>query len=367
MPKVILVRSPEAAFRPEKWIANHICKLLSANEVPFIEVKVLADFKTLDSQSMFYDNNTMTSNYGLSVLEVCNQVEDGDVIYFNDGWNPAIPLLKSHLFFCGMKSVKLVGLFHSSVETPGDLFFDGGTWIRSLENTIIDCLDTLFVATNYGIDKLSHYPAYKPEKVVVSSLPIITPMDTNCDMRSTVKDPTKIVVGFTHRWAEDKRPQDFIELARKINQDPNNSHICFMVLHPVPLVEDDLYKDAIDAGIKFVLCPTKSDYWSNVALFTHIFSSATLETFGYSIMDAVQLGAIPILPKRAVYPELYPEPFIYNDLYHASCMITLNTFKLGAHGKFTPDMMRSLQDLVNTCTKHFDSRINTYLIEGLGK
>lgn len=356
MPKVIVVRSPEADFRPEKWIANHVVKYLQDNKIPIFEVKIMEDFKTLDSQSMFYDNNTMTDNYGLSVLEVCKQVEDGDVIYFNDGWNPAIPLLKSHLFFCGMKNVKLIGLFHSSVETPGDLFYEGGTWIRSLENTIIDCLDTLFVATQYGVEKLKHYSAFKKEKVVISSLPIISPQDTGINIVGTYANSNKPIVGFSHRWAEDKQPDKFIKLAQLVRERGLDAR--FVVLHPIPL-SDESTKEAKGVGIEFILCPDKSTYWDEVSKLTHIFSSATLETFGYSVIDAVILGAVPIVPNRAVYPYLYPEYYVYSDLDEAAWMIT--------ERPYTSTEAQVLGRLIMSCNKTFESAIRTNLVEALSK
>lgn len=325
MKKIIVVRSPESDFRPEKWITNKVIaalrqtaadktRTLNGHEFEVVEVNSGEEFNSMSSQSMFYSDETMTKSFCKGVLGVLDHIADGDVVYFADGWSPAVPVLKFHMHCAGIKA-HLTGFFHSSVETPGDFLYSAGSWVRSLEETLLDCFTETYVATDYGVDLLNS------TNVNVIGLPVISPQDTNpAQLRRSLTaraEEAKPVVGWSHRWAEDKRPEDFIELAHRLGDTRT-----FRVLHPVPLDTAPLYQEAVDAGIEFVLCDTKDKYWTEVAKLSFLFSSATLETFGYSVIDAVVLGAIPVVPNRACYPYMYRDEHLYYTLEDAAQLLS---------------------------------------------
>lgn len=312
MSKIIFVDSPSSTFRPEMWIMKMLKEGARSLGIPHLTVEADKAVK-LDNQKLFYDNTTMTKSFFNGVLGALDVVEDGDVIFFGDAWNPAIPALKFHLYCSGLHDVKMCGIFHSSVETPGDFLYEAGKWVRNLEHDLVDeYLDKIFVATKYGKDNIIWNGG---SNISITGLPFISPSTTlsqdsygqDLNLLHTHKDS----VIFSHRWAADKNPFRFIKLVKTYKQNNPNSLLKFKVLHPVPLPLSDI-KPALDVGIEFILCSNKIDYWREVGTAKVAFSSATLETWGYSIIDAIIAGALPMVPSNACYPYMYKPFYMYD-------------------------------------------------------
>lgn len=308
MPKLIIIRSPQADFRPEKFIINKLVSYMVTTDLEVVEIHPQQEFTTLDSQSLFYSNDTMTQSFFHGVSEAIKVIEDGDVVFFADALCPVIPALKFHLHCAGFHKVKMCGIFHSSVETPGDFLYEAGQWVRDLENCLMNCLSVVFVATSYGKNILKKNKAYNNDscEIMVTGLPRIVPEDTGCVRPQFLYSGMPNVM-FSHRWTYDKRPEYFVNLAAARNQVAN-----FIVIHPVPLPKDDLYGRAIAAGIKFVHAETKQQYWDALSFCDIVFSSAILETFGYSILEATEMGALPMVPNEACYPYMYNIEYMWD-------------------------------------------------------
>jgi glycosyltransferase involved in cell wall biosynthesis len=145
----------------------------------------------------------------------------------------------------------------------------------------------------------------------VTGLPAITPLD--CGLDSDVLHPkresSKTRVGFPHRWAPDKQPHHFIKVMKRLSELGSNYE--GVVLMPSESIgKVDYEKEAREANIQFIYCPTKADYWRNLALLDVVFSSAQLETFGYAVLEGVIAGAVPVVPAATCYPHLYRKTYI---------------------------------------------------------
>lgn len=322
MTKIIVVRSPESDHRPEKWICNYIINQLNeeASDLQVVDIASEEEL-TLNNQSFFYDNTTMTKSFANGVLKVIAQVEDGDVVYFSDAWCPAIPMLKFHLYCSDIHNVKLCGLFHSSVETPGDFLFEGGKWVRQLEANLLEMLDEVYVATTYGVQTVTNNFLVGKANVFATSLPVIDPASTGHSIDLIPFDNRPYRVVFNHRWAADKRPQDYVWLAQRIRSayedhgfdDPPE----FVVLHPFDMPVKDKDKE----NINFILCDNKQKYWKELSKARVVFSSATLETFGYSVIDGIVMDTNVLVPDRACYPHMYAQSSIYHSRVEAEDML----------------------------------------------
>lgn len=58
---------------------------------------------------------------------------------------------------------------------------------------------------------------------------------------------------------------------------------------------------------------SKTDFYKELNTATVVWSGALQENFGYSILEACTLGVTPVLPNRVVYPEFYPNKYIYHN------------------------------------------------------
>lgn len=313
MTRLLYVRSPEASFRPEKYISDAIIKAAreshSFREV--IEIRSDDEFTKLDNQRLFYDDTSMTRSFAKTTLEVTRQARDGDVIFFGDAWNPMIPAIDFH-FHCSGVNVDKFGIFHSSVHTPGDfLATTRGGWASKLEALIVnDLLDGVFVATNYSkatIGSNENVTDAGLGYVRVTGLPLVSaPPSIDAQLGSAnFKDKTIV---FAHRWATDKRPEEFLRLAQRVRQD--RPDLKFQVLHPVPIPGHYPGYDE-ELNVDFVLCKDRETYWQYAATSLVAVSTAELETFGYAILDSCMYGALPFVPRRACYPSMYADKYIY--------------------------------------------------------
>ena len=315
--RVLFVRSPEASFRPEQHISNVLVDALKIHpNIELMELSSSDEFTQLDNQKLFYDDASMTRSFARSLTEVTANVDDGDVVFFSDAWMPSIPAIKFHLHCAGIDGVRMCGIFHSSVETPGDFLRTAGEWVRRLEADLVThYLDQVFVATLYGYIRVranAHIHPSQLHRVSVTGLPLI-----RCPYELPIIKADPPIILFSHRWAEDKDPELFIRLVRYAKDE--GSSLAFTVAHPVPFDYDTpFYAAAKEAGIIFEYCPTRRHYWELLCRSTVVISTAQLETFGYSILEGIDVGCYPFVPNNACYPYMYDPRFIYDKKWSLS-------------------------------------------------
>lgn len=104
---------------------------------------------------------------------------------------------------------------------------------------------------------------------------------------------------------------------------------------------------------------TWAEYYKNIAESKIMLISASEETFGYQVVDAVINDCIPLAPRNYSYPELLPDKYLYRDEKELMTKITyfLKTYKKempillcqeqmnGFYNKITKVMKNALQNL----------------------
>lgn len=283
-----LIRAPQYKGRPEKKIADWIIEDWEKMKVEF---EVLgADVEETIKSGVFYDNFSSIHSYIRAVQSILHKIKDGDKLFFIEGWNPSIPLIKLYIDTEGL-NVQMYGIFHSSVNTPGELFSEY-EWVQNYENTLVDMFTSVFVATNYLKNKIVD----KENKVKVTGLPF--PRDV-LDIKTKPFKERKPIVVFNHRWTKDKRPEEFEHLAKAFGDQAE-----FWLLTPRNV-------NINNPDIKVVYNDSREEYLNNLKKARVVFSSAQLETFGYSVLEGVMLGCAPFLAGLSCYSEMYPKEFIY--------------------------------------------------------
>ena len=288
---IYLIRSPESPSRPELFIANQIKELLP-DCVDLIPTNLGND--PLAGKS-FYDDATFVDNFTKTAIKLSElEILDGDVLFFVEGFNPILPLL-DYYFVCKGVNVIKCGIFHSNCCTPGDLF-EFSPAIHKLENYILNSsLDEVFVASKYLADNV--LKSCNTAKVTVTGLPVPELRTTDC-----VRDNTVI---FSHRWALDKNKDFFKQLASYCS----DTDLKFKILTPNANTID---ADVAQYNIEVCVCPTKEEYFQQLSKSKVVFSCATLETFGYSVLEGIFSGLIPLVPDLASYHDLIDSEYTYN-------------------------------------------------------
>lgn len=301
--KIFFVHGPESEGRPEGFIAQLvftalISKLYDYDNIELVEIDP-NDETSKDplGASAFYDDDTFMNCFLKSSHRLYQEVQSGDTVFFMEGLNPTIALLR-YYWFCSGKNVKTVGLYHSNTATPGDLFF-GNPMMVSMEKWLnTHGFTKIIVATEY-LKKNVTYLCRDTTKIAVTGLPIY-------DQAFTAPSERENTVIFSHRWAEDKRKDKFLKMGA-INAGMGKP-ITYKVLSPVQLPYEDIAEMEAN-GIDFVHCAAKYTYWQELRRAKVIFSWAILETFGYSVMEAIAEGCVPYVVDDTSYRELIQPEF----------------------------------------------------------
>lgn len=209
-------------------------------------------------------------------------VKNGDHIFWPDAWHPGI-LEARYMIDLLELDVKMSGFWHAGSYDPQDFLgrkIKNKRWSFNAERAYYYALDKNFFATkfhaammtaNLGIDDstsivLTGQPHYK----LIEDLYVGKKRD---------------LILFPHRISVEKQPEIFRDLAKALPE------------------------------YEFCVCQevaaNKKEYHDLLASAKIVFSANLQETLGISAMEGVLSGAIPMLPDRLSYSEMYPDCFLY--------------------------------------------------------
>lgn len=122
---------------------------------------------------------------------------------------------------------------------------------------------------------------------------------------------------WNHRWEADKRPAAFARIVRTLADKGVPFRLVLLgpvdQVQPKPLLE---LREAVGERIeRDGMARTRAEYidWlirSDLAVIV-----AAQENFGYSAVEAMAAGVVPLMPRRLSYPELVPTPLANELLY----------------------------------------------------
>jgi hypothetical protein len=228
-------------------------------------------------------------------LFCAGSVEPGDHFLFTDAWHPGIINLKYMSELLGIP-VKIHALWHAGSYDPQDFLgrlIGNAPWVRHAEKSFFHAIDHNYFATDFHIemfainllslDKATVDLGYqKNEKVVRTGWP----MEYMNDVLTPYKGMTKRdLILFPHRIAPEKQVAIFRDLATHLPQ------------------------------YEFVVCQdqqlTKNEYHNLLGEAKLVFSANLQETLGISCYEGAIVDAIPMVPDRLSYREMYYDTFKY--------------------------------------------------------
>jgi len=198
-------------------------------------------------------------------------------------------------------------------------------------NQVTSCLaaDQVLFNSQYNLDSfLSHIPTflgmqpdYKPNSYVICDqiksvsqvcyFPLQLPASSPTNL---VKDTTKLHIVWPHRWEHDKDPETFCRVIIKLHEDKYDFTVSLLgeVFSEVPDIFQEVKVKLKDKIQVFGFVPSKQEYYDLLDMADVVVSTAMHEFYGVSMLEAVWLGCYPLVPKRLVYPEIYPQECLYN-------------------------------------------------------
>jgi hypothetical protein len=214
-------------------------------------------------------------------------IQDDAVILFTDAWHPGIlqvkytkDLLKTNW--------KLISFWHAGSYIDSDplgQLIEDKSWSLAAEESFFNACDINVFATMDHLDHFWHkFPKVNRSKAFRSGFP----MEYIYDLGPL--EHKHNIISFAARNSPEKHPELFelleVELAHR--------------------------------GYEFINCQaqnmTKAQYHETLAISKIVISFAELETLGIVQAEALQFGAIPLVPNWLCYPEEYPNdsPFLFD-------------------------------------------------------
>jgi glycosyltransferase involved in cell wall biosynthesis len=257
----------------------------------------------------------------------CNgSVNPGDHFVFTDAWHPGIINLKYMSELLGIP-VTTHGLWHAGSYDPQDFLgrlVGNKPWVRNAEKSFYHAFDHNYFATDFHIELfmrnllndgiVAENPWFEDDlrealegrfsKIVRTGWPMEY-MDNTLTAYKNM--PKRDLILFPHRIAPEKQVEIFRDLK-----------------HWLPQYE-------------FVVCQdqqlTKNEYHNLLGEAKLVFSANLQETLGISCYEGAIVDAIPMVPDRLSYSEMYFDTFKYPSKW---------TEDYGTYTAYRPDLCRAI-------------------------
>ena len=232
-------------------------------------------------------------------------VNPGDHFIFTDAWHPGVINLK-YMSELLQIPVTIHGLWHAGSYDPQDFLgrlIGDAPWVRNAEKSFYHAFDYNYFATQFHIEMfftnlLQNGPVTEnpwfdedladlragtlTDKIVRTGWPMEY---MNGTLTSYKNMPKRNLILFPHRIAPEKQVEIFRDLKEHLPQ------------------------------YEFIVCQdqqlTKNEYHNLLGEAKIVFSANLQETLGISCYEGALVGAIPMVPDRLSYSEMYYEGFKY--------------------------------------------------------
>ena len=251
----------------------------------------------------------------ISRLFCSGSIHAGDHFVFTDAWHPGIINLKYMSELLGIPVITH-GLWHAGSYDPQDFLgrlVGDKPWVRHAEKSFYHAFDHNYFATEFHIDLFSKnllerdpqvVRMFAKDKIIRTGWPMEY-MDTALLIYKNM--PKRDLILFPHRIAPEKQVDIFRDLKTHLPQ------------------------------YEFVVCQdqqlTKNEYHNLLGEAKLVFSANLQETLGISCYEGALVDAIPMVPDRLSYSEMYYDTFKYPSKWTESWE-TYNVYR--------PDLCRAI-------------------------
>lgn len=232
----------------------------------------------------------------ISRLFCNNSINSNDYFLFTDAWHPGIINLR-YMAELLQIPVRIGALWHAGSYDPQDFLgrlVGDKPWVRHAEKSFYFSIDDNYFATDFhikmfdknllglpGFPKTTYYPGYKYVRTG-------WPMEYMSKTLDPYKNITKRdLILFPHRLAPEKQVDIFKDIQKQLPQ------------------------------YEFIVCQenqlTKQEYHTLLGQSKIVFSASLQETLGIGCYEGCIVDAVPVVPDRLSYSEMYIDEFKYPE------------------------------------------------------
>lgn len=307
MPKAFIFPPPDFKGRNERYIAQHLCENIRGAEVVLVGDMVP---NLCDPGESFYHTPSWVAHQLRSVQTFATKylhlVTDEDHLIFTDFWYPGLEMVQMLLEYQRV-TPELVGYLHGASFVEGDLQYQ--TWASPLEEAWLRIYTRIWAASKFFI---RHIPRSGKDKVQIVGEPF-NPQDC-LSCRRTDLNSKRFDIVYPHRLAPDKGFDEFLHLVGCLSTVRPRPTILITAAFPPSQGYLNELAPFIESGMVTISVGAEEDqHLRELALAKVVLSTAIQEGWGYAVLKAISVGCVPVLPNRAVYPELYPRPYLYDS------------------------------------------------------
>jgi hypothetical protein len=229
-------------------------------------------------------------------------VHSGDHFIFTDAWHPGIINLKYMSELLGIP-VTTHGLWHAGSYDPQDFLgrlIGDAPWVRNAEKSFYHAFDHNYFATDFHI------------KMFYTNLIQADP-DRKQTMYKTVIEDTV----FNNKVVRTGWPMEYMSDTLLQYQGMNKRDLILFPHRIAPEKQVEIFRDLKHhlPQYEFVVCQdqqlTKNEYHNLLGEAKLVFSANLQETLGISCYEGAVVDAIPMVPDRLSYTEMYFDTFKY--------------------------------------------------------
>jgi len=303
---VYIVDLEKLETRYTKQWAIHVPNLITQHGHEVVVISGPDDIPSIPTPGMFL-NFSATNVYKAVQVEKISRlfcegkIKDGDYFLFTDAWHPGVINLKYMINLLGINA-KIGGLWHAGSYDKWDglgRLVGNEPWVRHAEKSFFWAFDHNYFATDFHINMFVtnllnngfNVGEWKQEDVdnLKKSGRIVRtgwPMEYMENALVEYKNMEKRdLILFPHRIAPEKQVEIFRDLKEHLPQ------------------------------YEFVVCQdqylTKNEYHNLLGEAKLVFSANLQETLGISCYEGAVVDAIPMVPDRLSYSEMYYSAFKY--------------------------------------------------------
>ncbi|WP_417392062.1 tRNA-queuosine alpha-mannosyltransferase domain-containing protein [Gimesia sp.] len=206
-----------------------------------------------------------------------------------------------------------------------------------------------FQASRDFLQRMPDYAFLETLKSCEQKTAVFSPGIQKTDVESQRNRLRPVQLLWVARWEYDKNPEQFCDAIRLLDQSGLEFRLsvlgqstpetldCFTNLHTQ-------FADRID---HWGFLADRSEYQRVLQNADIVISTAFHEFFGISILEAVEAGCLPVLPRRLAYPEIFAEtPECFYDGTTASLVALVQTLARSTQSDLTAsDLRRRLKKI----------------------